>query len=85
MIKVSPLKVDGWLAQLEEIARSGDLEGLMGRFQALRGELHGDVEVQRAANIGPRPSPLRKGDADGDGVHPHPGPLPQGEEAKEEG
>jgi hypothetical protein len=51
LVKVSPLKVDGWLAQLEETAGSGDLEGLKGQIQGLRSQLRGDVSAQMAANL----------------------------------
>jgi hypothetical protein len=52
LTKVSPLRVDGWLAQLEEIAVSGDLESLQARIQALREQVHGDAAIQLAANLG---------------------------------
>ncbi len=50
LTKVSPIKVDGWLAQLEKIARSGDQERLIEELRALRSELLGSVEEQLAAN-----------------------------------
>lgn len=51
LIKVSPLKVDSWLAQLEETASNGDLEKLQSQILDLRGQLRGDVSVQTAANL----------------------------------
>ena len=50
LTKVSPLKVDNWLAKLEETARSGDNERLMAQLNALRSELRGSVDEQYAAN-----------------------------------
>ncbi len=52
LTKVSPLKVDGWLAQMEDAARNGDLEGLMAQLHTRRSQLRRDVTVQRAANLG---------------------------------
>jgi lipopolysaccharide/colanic/teichoic acid biosynthesis glycosyltransferase len=51
LVKVSPLKVDSWLAQLEETAGSGDLQRLHDQIKGLRGQLRGDVSVQTAANL----------------------------------
>jgi lipopolysaccharide/colanic/teichoic acid biosynthesis glycosyltransferase len=51
LVKVSPLKVDSWLAQLEETASSGDLQRLQDQIQGLRGQLRGDVSAQTAANL----------------------------------
>jgi lipopolysaccharide/colanic/teichoic acid biosynthesis glycosyltransferase len=51
LVKVSPLKVDSWLAQLEETASNGDLEKLQTQILDLRSQLRGDVSVQAAANL----------------------------------
>lgn len=85
LTKVSPLKVDGWLAKLEEAASSGDHDSLMSQLQGLRNELRGSVAEQYAANKVPRNGSLPIGDTDGDSVHPHPNPLPVGEGKMEEG
>ena len=50
LTKVSPLKLDGWLEQLEEMTRSGDYDGLITQIKSLRGQLHGLVAVQLSAN-----------------------------------
>ena len=52
LTKVSPLKVDGWLAHLEEIAHSRDYDGLIEQLQTLRSQLNADAAVQLAANLG---------------------------------
>jgi len=52
LIKVSPLKVDGWLAQLEMYSESGDMSGLRTEIQEYRNQLHGDVKTQVEANLG---------------------------------
>ena len=51
LIKVSPMKVDGWLANLEQITSSGDLGAVHEEIQALRGQLRSDASFQRAANL----------------------------------
>jgi lipopolysaccharide/colanic/teichoic acid biosynthesis glycosyltransferase len=51
LIKISPLKVDGWLAQLEATANDGDLQKLQEQIQGLRGQLRGDASIQAAANL----------------------------------
>lgn len=51
LVKVSPLKMDHWLAQLEESAAHGDLEKLHSQIQRMRGHLRGDVSLQAAANL----------------------------------
>lgn len=51
LVKVSPLKVDSWLAQLEEAASNGDLQKLQDQIQGMRGQLRGDVSLQAAANL----------------------------------
>jgi hypothetical protein len=51
LVKVSPLKVDSWLAQLEETASEGDLEKLQEQILGLRSQLRGDVSVQARANL----------------------------------
>lgn len=51
LVKVSPLKVDSWLAQLEETASYGDLENLHKQIRGLRSQLRGDVSLQVAANL----------------------------------
>ena len=50
-MKVSPLKVDAWLSQLEDLASSGDLDSLLMRLSILRGQLRGDVDAQLDANL----------------------------------
>ena len=51
LVKVSPLKVDAWLSQLEDLASSGDLDSLLMRLSILRGQLRGDVDAQLDANL----------------------------------
>lgn len=51
LTKVSPIKVDTWLAQLEETANSGDLERLQAQIESLRSTIRGDVSTQLAANL----------------------------------
>jgi lipopolysaccharide/colanic/teichoic acid biosynthesis glycosyltransferase len=51
LTKVSPMKVDGWLAQLEVLAQDGDLESLQAQIQELRNQVRGDAATQLAANI----------------------------------
>lgn len=51
LVKTSPIKVDGWLAQLEATANGGDLEALRKQIQGLRHQLRGDVSIQAAANL----------------------------------
>jgi lipopolysaccharide/colanic/teichoic acid biosynthesis glycosyltransferase len=51
LVKISPIKVDGWLAQLEATASNGDLEALRKQIQGLRHQLRGDVSIQAAANL----------------------------------
>lgn len=46
-IKVSPLKVDAWLADLEALAMNGDLEKLQSQIQILRKQLGPDVQAQK--------------------------------------
>jgi lipopolysaccharide/colanic/teichoic acid biosynthesis glycosyltransferase len=51
LTKVSPLKVDGWLAQLEEIAHCGDLASLQTQVRYYRSQLQADVTAQLAINL----------------------------------
>lgn len=51
LVKLSPIKVDNWLAQLEETANDGDLQKLQDQIRGLRGQLRGDVSIQTAANL----------------------------------
>jgi len=51
LTKVSPLKVDGWLAQLELLAQDGDLESVQAQIQELRNQVRGDAATQLAANV----------------------------------
>lgn len=50
LTKVSPMKVDGWLAGLEATAAGGDLEAVRAELAMLRQQVRGDVAVQRKAN-----------------------------------
>jgi lipopolysaccharide/colanic/teichoic acid biosynthesis glycosyltransferase len=50
LIKVSPMKVDSWLANLEQIAAASDIGAVQEEIQALRGQLRLDAAIQRAAN-----------------------------------
>ena len=52
LIKVSPIKVDGWLAQLEKMAQSGDYENLIEQLAKLRTQLYVPAAIQQAANLG---------------------------------
>ncbi len=61
LTKVSPLKVDGWLAELEETASAGDHDRLIWQLQALRSELRDGAATQLAANKAPRTKPLLMG------------------------
>jgi hypothetical protein len=48
--RVSPMRVDGWLGELETLAQGGDLAGVQARLAALRAEIQGDLAVQERAN-----------------------------------
>lgn len=50
LTKISPLKVDSWLAQLEEIAQSGNLDSLQTQVRCYRSQLQADVAAQLAVN-----------------------------------
>ncbi|MFM8320528.1 MAG: sugar transferase [Chloroflexota bacterium] len=56
LTRVSPMRVDGWLAEIEELLRSGDIERLRRQVQQLRAGLRSDVSEQLDANRGPLPS-----------------------------
>lgn len=58
LTKVSPLKVDSWLAQLEEIACAGDLDGLQTQVRRYRSQLQADVAAQRAINLAGEELPM---------------------------
>jgi lipopolysaccharide/colanic/teichoic acid biosynthesis glycosyltransferase len=65
LTKVSPLKVDGWLAQMEHSATAGDLEGLVAQLRMHRSELRGAAAVQLVAILGvldDEPGPQNLGD-----------------------
>jgi lipopolysaccharide/colanic/teichoic acid biosynthesis glycosyltransferase len=51
LTKVSPIKVDSWLIQLQETAESGDLESLQEQIESLRSTIRGDVSTQLSANL----------------------------------
>lgn len=51
LTKVTPLKVDGWLAQLEQTAQSGSLHDVLTHIHLLRHQLNEDAELQLAANL----------------------------------
>ncbi|MBN2549720.1 MAG: sugar transferase [Anaerolineales bacterium] len=51
LTRVSPLKVDGWLAELEELALAGDAEGALKQIRVLRENIRGDASQQLAANL----------------------------------
>ncbi|MEA3441027.1 MAG: sugar transferase [Chloroflexota bacterium] len=51
LTRVSPMKVDSWLSQLEETAKSGDLESLQAQIQAYREQVRGDAETQLTINL----------------------------------
>ena len=57
LAKVSPIKVDNWLAQLEASSATGDLEELVARLSEMRAQLRSDVSAQIAANLGSQNSP----------------------------
>ena len=50
LTQVTPLKVDGWLSQLEETAQSG--EDVIRHIRLLRRYIHGDAVSQLNANLG---------------------------------
>jgi lipopolysaccharide/colanic/teichoic acid biosynthesis glycosyltransferase len=54
LTKVSPLKVDNWLSQMEAAACTGDFDGLIAQIRSRRSQLRRDATVQRAANLGAR-------------------------------
>jgi len=45
-VKISPLKVDEWLAQLNSLAEQGSLEQVREQIQELRVQISEDVAVQ---------------------------------------
>jgi CoA-binding domain len=49
---VSPFEVDSWLAQLEEVARSGDVERVLGRIREFRQLIQGGEPAQFVENPG---------------------------------
>jgi lipopolysaccharide/colanic/teichoic acid biosynthesis glycosyltransferase len=51
-------QIDGWLAQLEETAISGDLEKLQSQIRALRGQVQGEVPIQAAASPATEEKPV---------------------------
>lgn len=50
LTRVSPLKVYGWLAELEQLALAGDAEGALKQIRTLRENMRGDASQQLAAN-----------------------------------
>jgi nitrate reductase assembly molybdenum cofactor insertion protein NarJ len=42
--------MDGWLAQLEDTAHTGDLEKLQNQIRELRSRLQDDISIQAAAS-----------------------------------
>ena len=50
LMKVSPLKVGGWLADLDKTAQSGDLEALRLKISQLKEELQPGVQKQEQSN-----------------------------------
>jgi lipopolysaccharide/colanic/teichoic acid biosynthesis glycosyltransferase len=50
LTKVTPMRVDEWLANLEQLAQSADLAAVQARLRELRDQLEDDVTVQREAN-----------------------------------
>ena len=51
IMKVSPLKVDAWMVELDETAQSGDLEALRLKIRQLQDQLRPDVLKQKQANL----------------------------------
>ena len=51
LTKISPIKVDRWLEQLEESAIAGDLQTVLGQIHAMRDHLSSDVHEQVSANL----------------------------------
>jgi lipopolysaccharide/colanic/teichoic acid biosynthesis glycosyltransferase len=50
LTRVTPLKVDRWLADLEEISQTGDLEQIHAQLHTLREAIHDDAQAQWRAN-----------------------------------
>ena len=48
LTRVSPMKIDGWLAQIQESANQGDLESLQEQIQAFREQMSAEIESQLA-------------------------------------
>ena len=52
LVKISPQKMDEWLAQLDGTAAQGSLEEVRQQIHDLRAQLSGDVAAQTSANLG---------------------------------
>jgi len=52
LMRTSPMRVDGWLVELEQLVKSGDLTSVESRLKELRSHLNPDVEEQLKANLG---------------------------------
>jgi len=51
LTKVSPMKVDSWLAQLDELTQNGELAEVQAQINNYRDQIRGDAATQLAANL----------------------------------
>ena len=51
LTKVSPMKVDSWLAQLDELTQDGELADVQAQINNYRDQIRGDATTQLAANL----------------------------------